>query len=163
MSRSSVYSGERSSMRDVLGPLVALPASSGDQTGYVTIRSIVPAGTLVPLHSHADRETIVVVDGELEVWSDGSWRTFAAGDVADIHPDVRHALRNGGTGDVSLVLVTTGRMASFFDEVALAAGSPPDMSEERLGHFLATAAAYGYWNGGPDEQGLLGLTTAFNA
>ncbi|MGK6324770.1 hypothetical protein ACMGDM_17035 [Sphingomonas sp. DT-51] len=53
------------------------------------------------------------------------------------------------------VLVLIDHQPYQLAKIALAAGSPPDMSEERLGHFLATAAAYGYWNGGPDEQALL--------
>lgn len=101
-------------MRDIMGPLVDLSAPNNATNDYVVIRSIVPPGTTIPLHSHADRETMVVLEGKFGVWVGGAWETYDPGEIIEIRPNARHALKNESPDDVSLVLVTTSRMASFF-------------------------------------------------
>ena len=144
-------------MRDIMGPLVALPEETHIEGDYVTIPSIVPLGAVIPLHSHPDRETLVIVEGRLEAWLDGEWRSYGPGEVVEIASDAKHALRNAGPDEVSLVLVTTHRMTSFFKDISTPAADGPQISQDRLIHFLVTAHAYGYWNGGPEDQARIGL------
>ncbi|WP_143534194.1 hypothetical protein [Rhizobium sullae] len=61
MTRSATFKGQRAEMRDIMGPLVDLSARNGED--YVVIRSIVPSGTIVSLHSHSGRETMIIVPG----------------------------------------------------------------------------------------------------
>jgi quercetin dioxygenase-like cupin family protein len=110
------------------------------------MRGTIPAGGVVPLHSHADPETFIVIEGEAESYTDGRWVTVAAGDVHHIPGDVRHGWRNGPAPAV-MYLVTTATMARFFREVAVG----PD-------EFLAISARYGYWNATPEENAAIGLT-----
>ncbi|HKN31195.1 MAG TPA: hypothetical protein VJY34_26300 [Roseiarcus sp.] len=52
---------------DALGPQIQhLTELSDADDGYCLIRSAVPAGVVVPIHSHADRETFYILDGELQ-------------------------------------------------------------------------------------------------
>ena len=110
------------------------------------MRGTIPAGGVVPLHSHADPETFIVLAGEAESYTDGNWATVAAGDVHHIPGNVRHGWRNGPEPAV-MHLVTTATMARFFREVA---ASPEE--------FLAISERYGYWNATPEENAAIGLT-----
>lgn len=155
MTRPSIFAALRAGMRDVMGPLVALPAAGTSQEPFVVIPCILPPGAAVPLHSHSDRETFVIVEGALEAWLDGSWRTCLPGDLVDVVPNAPHALCNGSAADTSLLLVTTSKIAEFFLQVSVeqgAAWSVPD----RVQIFLETAAAFGYWSGTPAEQAAIG-------
>jgi len=51
----------------VLGPLVQfLTAVSDSNKDYCLMRGTVPAGVVVPLHSHAERETFYVLEEEVQ-------------------------------------------------------------------------------------------------
>jgi quercetin dioxygenase-like cupin family protein len=95
------------------------------------MRGTLPAGGVVPLHSHADPETFYVIEGEADCCSGDRWTRLGAGDVAHIPPDERHAWRTS-TGAVMLV-VSTATMGRFFREIA----ASPD-------EFLAISDRYGY-------------------
>src|ERR1700737_2320050 len=59
--------GGTSEILDVLGPYIQhLTALSDDDDGYCLIRSNFPAGVVVPVHSHPDRETFYILAGELQ-------------------------------------------------------------------------------------------------
>jgi hypothetical protein len=50
---------------DVLGPRIQfLTPLSGNDENYCLVTGAVPAGVVVPLHSHAERETFYVLGGE---------------------------------------------------------------------------------------------------
>src|ERR1700731_1190917 len=57
---------------DVLGPHIQhLTALSDADDDYCLIRSNFPAGVVVPIHTHADRETFYIHGGEFqELWKD---------------------------------------------------------------------------------------------
>jgi quercetin dioxygenase-like cupin family protein len=105
------------------------------------MRGTIPAGGVVPLHSHADPETFIVLSGEADSYTDGTWTTVTAGDVHHIAGNVRHAWRNDSAEPAVMYLVTTATMAHFFREVA---ANPED--------FLAISDRYGYWNATPEES-----------
>ncbi|MDR0360384.1 MAG: cupin domain-containing protein [bacterium] len=129
------------------------------------LRAMLPPGLVVPLHSHADPETFVPLEGAFEGLSVSAaghtWVKIAPGDVFHIPGDAHHALRNASGDRAVTVLVTTPRMGRFFTEVSTpaVAGAPPSPpSAETVRRFLETAARYGYWNGGPEENERLGIT-----
>ena len=145
---------------DVLGPLVKpLMALSRTDTDYCLLQSIFPNGVVVPLHSHAERETFYILEGKVEGWCQGEWRSFGAGEVFDVPGNARHALRNFSGEPALLLLVTTMRMGRFFTEMgrpatASVSRSPTQAELERL---AALARDYGHWLGGPEENAAVGL------
>src|SRR5215467_4657832 len=64
-----------------------------DDDDYCVSIATMPPGVVVPLHSHADRETFYILSGEMQGYdgSTGAWRTLRAGDVFDVTDGVRHA------------------------------------------------------------------------
>jgi quercetin dioxygenase-like cupin family protein len=56
---------------------------------------------VVPLHSHADRETFFVLSGEMQGHDGnaGAWRTVRVGEVFDATDGLRHAWRNAGDAE----------------------------------------------------------------
>lgn len=152
---STIFETLRSDMRVISGPLLDLSQVGRGET-YVVIRSVAPAGTIVPLHSHADRETMVIVEGVMHAWMDGEWRRYGPGDIIEAAPNARHALRNDGPDEVAMVLVTTPRMAGFFETISTTQADAA-MTPERAEHFRRTVEAYGYWSGGPEDQAAIGI------
>jgi mannose-6-phosphate isomerase-like protein (cupin superfamily) len=118
----------------------------GDRMPCV-LRGTIPAGGVVPLHSHADPETFLMTDGEIEGFLGGEWARREAGDVHHVPGHARHAWRNVSRGPAEMFLVTTGTLARFFREVA----ADPDS-------FLEISDRYGYWNATPEENAAIGLT-----
>ena len=100
------------------------------------MRGSMPPGAVVPLHAHADPETFVILSGEAEGFRDPDWVRVRAGDVFNVPGDRKHGWRNIGSVPAEMIVVTTGKIAHFFREVA-------DATPEE---FLAISERYGYWN-----------------
>ena len=102
---NTIFESARSGMIDILGFLldVQVPPKEDD---YCIIRSIMPPSVGVPLHSHVDRETLVVLAGRLDAWLDGKWRSFGPGEVVEVPPNAKHALQNNGEGDLAMLIVS---------------------------------------------------------
>jgi quercetin dioxygenase-like cupin family protein len=111
------------------------------------MRGTLPARMTVPLHSHADPETFVVLSGHAEALVESRWAHLGTGDVLNVPSGARHGWRNLGDEPVTMILITTAKMGRFFREIA--GGSPE--------HFLATAHRYGYWNATPEETAAAGV------
>lgn len=143
---------------DVMGPLVKpLTALSKADDGYCVFRSIFPHGVMVPLHSHADRETFYMLDGRLEGLTPQGWRSFGPGEVFDVPENARHAWRNFSGGPASLLLITTMRLGRFIAELARPAASPGPPTQAELERLTALTLDYGYWLGSPEENAAVGL------
>jgi quercetin dioxygenase-like cupin family protein len=162
MSSSKAASQEvASELLDVLGPqLQHVTALSGASDDYCLIRATFPAGAMVPLHSHADRETFYILSGELQGLREDCWMTLVSGDVFDLPGGLRHAWRNLSSTPVSLLIVTTMRLGRFLRDIgrpagAVASGPPTPEDFQRL---LATANAYGYWLGSPADNARVGIS-----
>ncbi|WP_157134749.1 cupin domain-containing protein [Sphingomonas sp. PAMC 26605] len=153
-----MFENLRTEMTEVMGPLVDLPTPQ-DCADYAVIRAIIPAGVVVPLHSHPDRETFVVMAGRIRAYLNVDWQYYEVGDVIEIDSNVKHAIHNDGDTDAAVVLVTTARMTQFFNEVG-ARGKQARPTPERIDHFFERSAAYGYWNGTPEDQAAIGLSLA---
>jgi quercetin dioxygenase-like cupin family protein len=144
----------------VLGPTVTFLTPPADGAPCLMRGTIPPSGS-VPLHSHADPETFVVLEGAVEglVMTGGGhrWVGLGAGDVFHVPGDVPHAWRNPRPEPVTTHIVSTAKMAAFFREVGTPVGEAPPPLEEELQRFLETADRYGYWNATPEENARVGL------
>jgi quercetin dioxygenase-like cupin family protein len=143
---------------NVLGPTVEILTPPGDDDAPCAMRGAIPAGGIVPLHSHPEPETFIVISGDVEglvhTGYDLRWIPLGAGDVLHVPGDARHAWRNRSARPAVSLVVTVQRIARFFREVATAGGPP---SEEEVRHFLEVADRFGYWNATPEENAAVGL------
>ena len=140
-----------------------LTDTSRNDDDYCVSIATMPSGVVVPLHSHADRETFYVLSGEVQGYDGnaGAWRMLRAGDVFDVTDGVRHAWRNAGSVEASVLLVTTNRMARFLCEASkLKIGGT---SEDEAHAFGDLVARYDYWCAGPDENAAIGLVVDWGA
>ena len=105
---------------NVLGNMMLEKASSEDLGGgaAVFVQSI-PPGFGPPEHVHADSdEFFYVLDGELDVWVDGSHAKLWSGMSSTLPRGVKHRFLNTGTRPVKvLAVVTPGTGARFFDDL----------------------------------------------
>ena len=151
---------------NVFGPLLRFlvtPAQTSE--AFALMRSIVPPGVAIPLHSHADPEVLFVLEGELEVLQhDGKssrWLTAQSGETICIPGDVKHALRNASPVPAAVLLITSPNIYHFFRELG-----KPFQADERTGpptpqetqRLLELAAKYSYWMASPEENADVGLT-----
>jgi quercetin dioxygenase-like cupin family protein len=146
---------------DLFGPQIQLlTAVSDEDDGYCVFRSIFPAGVVVPLHSHADRETFCILEGELQGLRQDRWITLAAGDVLDMPGGIKHAFRNVSSAPVSSLFVTTMRLGRFFCEVGrpVATVPPGPPTPADLQRFLEISHAYGHWLGSPEDNAAVGIS-----
>jgi mannose-6-phosphate isomerase-like protein (cupin superfamily) len=150
----------------VMGPTVQYltPPKAGDGEPCL-LRGTIPPGVVVPLHSHADPETFVMISGRVEglvMRPDGhEWVAVGAGDVFHVPGHAKHAWRNLAAETAVMNMVTTGKMGRFFMELGVpaeegsASGWPP--SEADVQRFLEVAERFGYWNATPEENAEVGL------
>src|SRR3954470_23742547 len=114
-----VAAGEAETV-DVLGPTISF-LTTPEEGGPCVLRGTIPAEGVVPLHSHADPETFLVLEGAVEglvVTGDSHrWVRVGAGDVFHVPGDVRHAWRNPARVPATMHLVTTAKLGAFFREV----------------------------------------------
>jgi mannose-6-phosphate isomerase-like protein (cupin superfamily) len=103
---------------DVLGPHIQFLTAVWDADhDYCMMWGTVPAGVVVPLHSHAERETFYVLEGEIQGVREDRWITLGVGDVFDVPGGLKHGWRNVSGASVSLLIVTHMRLARFFRDI----------------------------------------------
>jgi quercetin dioxygenase-like cupin family protein len=128
---------------------------SNNEVDYCVIRCSLPAGAVVPMHSHAERETFYVLSGNLEALIGDRWAKLGLGDILDVRDGARHAWRNSSQLSASMICVTTTRLARFLQDISIsAAGSS---AEEQAQRFLKLVQANGYWLASPEENAAVGL------
>ena len=158
-SASANKSGEVFSPQHDVRPMNEyLTQISGDDEDYCVMRCTLPAGAVVPMHSHADRETFYVLSGKLDSLTEDRWQEIGPGDVVDVRDGVKHAWRNASQSAASMICVTTTRMARFLQEIS-AAGSSPEAQAQR---FFELVRAHGYWLASPEENAAAGLDVSWN-
>jgi quercetin dioxygenase-like cupin family protein len=146
---------------DVLGPRIKfLTALSDNDQEYCLIRGTVPAGLVVPIHSHPERETFYVLEGEVEGFWEDRWSTLGVGDVCDLPGGLKHGWRNPSSVPASMLVVVPMRLAWFFRDigrpVATVAPGPPKSAD--LQRMIEISRAYGYWLGGPADNAAVGIS-----
>jgi quercetin dioxygenase-like cupin family protein len=57
---------------------------SDNEADFCVMRCTLPAGAVVPMHSHADRETFYLLSGELDALMGDRWEVLRPGDVFDV-------------------------------------------------------------------------------
>jgi quercetin dioxygenase-like cupin family protein len=132
--------------------------STGDEE-YCVIRCTLPAGAVVPMHSHADRETFYVLSGTVDALRGDQWQQLEPGDVFDVRYGTRHAWRNSSQAPASMICVTTTRLARFLREVSV----PVDgaFPEEPARRFLRLVRDHGYWLANQQENAAVGLDVSW--
>ena len=119
------------------------------------LRGVIPPGVSVPLHSHPDTEGFFVISGEVQALRQGAqgyeWIEAKAGDYLHVPSGTRHGWRNVSSEPLVSFIITTKRLAQFFQEVGrpVAITPQPETVEglaHFLGHFETVSAKYGYWN-----------------
>jgi quercetin dioxygenase-like cupin family protein len=153
---------QRLTPNGTLFEFLASPAETGSE--ICLIRGTIPPGVAVPLHSHSDVELFYVLEGSLEAFQVGKgnqgWVSFGPSEIVSISGNTKHALRNTSTLPATMILVTTSKLYSFFQEVSepadrdRAATPPPP---QRLQKLFETATRYGYWMGSREENAAIGL------
>jgi quercetin dioxygenase-like cupin family protein len=150
---------------NVLGPDVQFLVDPPETAGaFGLIRGIVAPGVAIPLHSHADPEVMVVLDGALEFLQytgrAGRWLTARRGEIISIPGNVKHALRNNSPANTSLLLVTTSNIFGFFR----ALGNPvnPDskpaaLTPADMARLMSLSAKHDCWLASPEENAAIGL------
>ena len=151
---------------ELFGTLFQFPVTPAQASeAFALMRGIVPPGVAIPLHSHADPEVFVVLEGELDVLQyegdTSHWLTASPGEIVCIPSDVRHALRNTSPAPVILLLITTQNMYCFFRELGkpfhpdqpLRPRTPQDM--QRL---VSLAAQHDYRMASSQENAAIGLS-----
>ncbi len=152
----------------VLGPTLRYVTEPRDDSGPCLLIGTIPPGVVVPLHSHTDPETFVVMSGEIEGLAYRSdkafeWLRVRPGDVFDVPPGAKHGFRNVREEPAVMYIVSTGRIGRFFREVGdrvTAGSSPAPVSHDALERFLTVAARYGYWNATPEENARVGISVS---
>jgi quercetin dioxygenase-like cupin family protein len=130
------------------------------------MRGTIPPGGFVPLHSHADPETFLVVSGQADGLGmrspdDFTWIPLGPGDVFHVPGHSKHAWRNQSTEPFVTTIISTARLGLFFREIGAPVTatnhtqSPP--SEAALRSFLEVAERYDHWNATPEENASIGL------
>lgn len=148
----------------ILGPTIQFLTPPDDEGAPCIMRGTIPPGVSIPLHSHGDPETFVMISGAVEgVVFDGDghrWLPIRAGDIFHVPGHAKHAWRNAGRDPAVMLIVSTSKMGRFFGELAsqLSASSSQGIpSPEDLQRFNDLAAKYGYWNASPEENARIGI------
>jgi quercetin dioxygenase-like cupin family protein len=151
---------------NVFGPLQQFLVPPSDTSGtFGIMRAVVPPSIAIPLHSHADPEVFIVLEGLLEVlrWNGkaSQWLAAGVGDAICVPGGLKHAIRNNSTASTAILLATTPNIYEFFREI----GKPYDPADpvgpptqEDMRRLLGLAAKYQYWIGSPQENAAIGLT-----
>jgi quercetin dioxygenase-like cupin family protein len=155
-STNATNTGEVFSPQKHLRPLNEYLTEVSDNEGdYCLMRCTLPAGAIVPMHSHADRETFYVLSGKLDALRGDRWLEIGPGDVFDVPDGTKHAWRNSSQVAASMICVTTTKLARFLQDISNSAADTS--SKEQVDRFLRLVHANGYWLATPEENASIGL------
>lgn len=110
-----VYSSQPQDLRAENNYLTSLSFQLDD---YCVLAAQMPAGVVVPLHSHSDRESFYLLSGEMTFYDGDSWRILRQGNFVDVPSNTKHAWRNASESSASLLVATTVRMGIFLQRVS---------------------------------------------
>lgn len=161
VAKTGLFKSGTNGIFDVGGPQVQFLTQVSDaDDDFCVFKGFIPPGVIVPIHSHAERETFYVLDGELEALLVDRWTTLGPNDVCDVPGGSKHAWRNSSDKLASTIFVVPMRLARFFRDIAgpAEAGKRGPPSPEQLQRILELAHAYDYWLGGPEDNAAVGLS-----
>jgi len=150
---------------DVLGPTVEFLASPEESDAvYCVMIGTIPAGAVVPLHSHPDMESFFILSGAVEMLPyqglDSKWCHANAGDFIHIPSHAKHAFRNDSDEAMCSLITTTPQLGRFFHELgrpATPGARPYPATPDDLDRFARIAARYNHWLGSPAENPAMGI------
>ena len=150
---------------DVLGPTIQFVSSDEGENDPCIMRSVLPPGVTVPLHSHPEPETFIVLSGRIEALKESAgnfeWVSIGLGDVFHVPGGAKHAFRNPSSEAANIIVAAPPSIGRFFREigtpVAPDAQSPRPPSANAIRHFIETSKRYGYWNATPEENARIGI------
>jgi quercetin dioxygenase-like cupin family protein len=152
---------------DVLGPTIQFVTSPAEAGAPCVMIGTIPPGVSIPLHSHGDPETFVMISGSVEGLvfrtENFEWVRLRPGDVFHVPPHAKHAWRNMGQTRAEMTLISTSKMGRFLQELGkpLRFGVPsPAPTPDDLARFQTIAERYGYWNATPEENARVGITSS---
>jgi len=153
-----VYSSQSQDLRASNNYLSSLSFRLDD---YCVFTAEMPAGVIVPLHSHSDRESFYILSGEMNFYDGASWRILKQGEFVDVFSNTKHAWRNASKFSASLLVVTTVRMGVFLQQVSSSVETKLDNQATSIQkeHFFELIQSYGYWLGSPGDNEAIGLST----
>jgi quercetin dioxygenase-like cupin family protein len=150
---------------DVLGPMIEFLTSASHQDAYCVLRGTLPPGVAVPLHSHPDPESFLVVSGNAEALLERDnrldWVGVKTGDFVHIPGGVRHAHRNRSSEPVIELVVTTPALGRFLQEIGRPIDpdrAPRPPTREQLERLERIAAKYGHWLATSAENLAVGIS-----
>ena len=150
---------------DVFGPTLEFLILPGEaDSGYCVMKGTIPPGISVPLHSHPDIESFLLVSGAVQAMSqrDGTfeWLEVRPGELVHVPSNAKHAWRNASGEPAVQLITTTPKLGRFLEEIGrpVTSGAPlPPTTLDDLQHFIRVAAKYGYWLGSPAENAAIGI------
>jgi quercetin dioxygenase-like cupin family protein len=154
ISKDAVYSPQSRHLRPNNRYLTSLSLPAND---FCLVNGELPAGAVVPLHSHSDRETFYILSGEMKFYDGRSWRVLRQGEFVDALSNTRHAWQNASESSASLLIVTTVRMGVFLQQASSGRGTQAAGLEKD--QFFKLVQEYGYWLASPEENEAIGLAT----
>jgi quercetin dioxygenase-like cupin family protein len=144
----------------VLLQFLATPEDVGDS--ICLIRGTIPAGIVIPLHSHLDPEIIYILSGSLEVFrAEDGWTMYGAGDVVTIQANVKHAIRNSCSSPARTLTATKLELYEFLRQLAKPfdpihyEDAPTPQAMQAL---VAASTKHQYWRASMEENAAIGLT-----
>jgi quercetin dioxygenase-like cupin family protein len=150
---------------NVLGPTIQFLTAPEEANAPCIMRGTIPAGVSIPLHSHADPETFVMISGAVEglVYTDEGheWIRIGPGDIFHVPGNAKHGWRNHGRVPAVMLLISTSKIGRFFRELGkpdVPDAPPAAPSAQEIQRFQETSRRYGYWNATPEENARIGIT-----
>jgi mannose-6-phosphate isomerase-like protein (cupin superfamily) len=157
-----VYSSQPQDLRAENNYLTSLSFQLDD---YCVLAAQMPAGVVVPLHSHSDRESFYLLSGEMTFYDGDSWRILRQGNFVDVPGNTKHAWRNASESSASLLVATTVRMGIFLQRVSSSVETKlaPRATSRRQEHFFKLVQEDGYWMGSPADNKAIGLSSDWHS
>jgi quercetin dioxygenase-like cupin family protein len=135
---------------DHLGLRLRMRLTGPDTAGSLAlIEHVGRGGTGTPVHRHTrEAETFIVLDGDLDGWSDGDHSIVSAGDTLYLPSGSEHAYRVRSATARFLLLITPAGFEQFFvtdgtpsdpdADLPPVPGPPPAEAVERLTQVLSS-------------------------
>ena len=146
---------------DLFGPRIEF-LTPLDSAHLCVMNGVIPAGAVVPLHSHADVEAFYTTAGQLQMFfqTENNWIAVRPGQFVYIPGNEKHAWRNVSAEDATVLIITTAKLGDFLQEIGVTISGesqPLAPSPERLQHFVETGMRYSYWLGNSEENAAIGI------
>jgi quercetin dioxygenase-like cupin family protein len=150
---------------EVFGPTVQFLMTPAEaRESLCILKSVIPPGSFVPLHSHEDVECFYMISGYqealIEAQGELSWIGCNPGDSIQVPGRAKHAFRNGLSEPAISLCATTAKLGRFFEEIGrplLPGQQPAAPTPDELEKFVQIAVRYGYWLATPDENAAAGV------